>query len=73
MQQQLGQSAPPMALRDAAMGAVNREQTPRRRRLDIDGPGRSPVAKRPAGYQAPVRQLEGTIGDMSGGAAASSN
>ena len=63
--QQLGQSAPPMALRDGAGGAANREQTPRRRRLDMDGPGRSLVAKRPAVYQPPVRQLPGTIGDMS--------
>ena len=62
--QQLGMSAPPMALRDGAVGAVNREHTPRRRRLDMEGPGRSPVAKRPAVYQAPVRQLPGTNTEM---------
>ena len=66
--QQLGMSAPPAALRDGAggvLGAVNREHTPRRRRLDTEAPGRSPVAKRPAVYQAPIRQLSGTIAEMS--------
>ena len=66
--QQLGMSAPPAALRDGAggvLGAVSREHTPRRRRLDTEAPGRSPVAKRPAVYQAPIRQLSGTIAEMS--------
>ena len=59
----MGVSAPPLAFRDGA-GAINREHTPRRRRLDIEGPGRSPLAKRPAVYQAPLRSLPGSITEM---------